>query len=176
MRAIDEPVTLIAHRREWATLAVNEIARVRTAVGVPDTDVEHIGSTAVEGLVAKPTIDLILALDNYPAPTLSLPLQSLGYEDLGEAGVPGRTYFRRRGRQDFNLHVVARHSAHWTNSLALRTYLRQSTAARQRYAQAKHQALASGAVRLLAYSDAKSSVVIQLLEEALNWQGGIHTR
>jgi hypothetical protein len=51
-----------------------------------------------------------------------------------------------------NLHLVARGKSHWVRNLALRDYLRANADARERYAQAKRYAVASGANRLLAYS------------------------
>ncbi len=72
------------------------------------------------GLIAKPIIDLMLGVDRFPpSAELQTAIERLGYEPLGEAGVPGRLYFRRRGAQHDNLHVVLKGGAHWTNNLAL---------------------------------------------------------
>ncbi len=82
-------------------------------------------------------------------------LEILGYENLGEAGIPGRIYLRLRGDRSFNLHIVERGGAQWTNNLALRDLLRRDAAARERYAAGKQAALTSAGNRLLAYSAAK---------------------
>lgn len=172
MRDVDEPVQVVEYRAEWASQASAEADRITQALGLPSEDVEHIGSTAVCGLVAKPTIDLMLGVAEYPAPSLQSSIVALGYEALGEAGVPGRLYFRLRGRASFNLHLVLKGGTHWRHNLALREYLRASSGARERYSQAKLAALSSGARTLLPYSAAKAVVVAALLQEALAGNNG----
>jgi GrpB-like predicted nucleotidyltransferase (UPF0157 family) len=168
MPDLDEPVRLVPHRPEWAQEAATEIARIAQAVSVPSAALEHIGSTAVPGLLAKPVIDLMLGVRQYPpSPSVGSAIAGLGYESLGEAGVAGRAYFRLRGAPSFNLHVVPWDGEHWRSNLALREYLRRSFPARRRYAQAKTAAWLSGPHTLLAYSAAKAAEVAQLLQEAL---------
>jgi GrpB-like predicted nucleotidyltransferase (UPF0157 family) len=130
--------------------------------------VEHIGSTAVPGLLAKPIVDLMVGLQEYPPSAEVLRcLQELGYEWLGEAGVNGRTYLRLRKSTAFNLHLVQHAGHHWNVNLALRAYLAGSASARQRYAAAKESAIAAGAHTLLAYSASKAETVQALVHEAL---------
>lgn len=91
-------------------------------------------------------------------------LQGLGYQNLGEAGVPGRIYLRLRGVEPaFNLHLLERGGAHWITNLALRNLLRSNPEAGARYAAAKARALASSDARLLGYSAAKAPLVTELL-------------
>ena len=172
MRTLDEPVHVVGHRVEWAMQAAAEAARVAQALDVAAADVEHIGSTAVPGLAAKPIVDLMLGVPGYPAPSLQPALVALGYEALGEAGVAGRAYYRLRHGASFNLHVVLKGGSHWQSNLALRNYLRSSSAARQRYTQAKQAAVAAGASTLLSYSAAKAAVVASLLQEARGGNNG----
>ena len=107
MHGLDEPVSVVSYRTEWASQAAAEAARIAQALSVAEVDVEHIGSTAVAGLAAKPTLDLMLGATVYPAPSLESALVKLGYEALGEAGVAGRSYFRLRGGgASFNVHLV----------------------------------------------------------------------
>lgn len=167
---LDEPIELVAHRAEWSSQAAIECARIVRAVG--PAQVEHIGSTAVAGLVAKPTIDLMVGVDEYPAPWLQPLLESLGYQAMGEAGVPGRSYFRRRAGPSFNVHVVPRGGTWWKQNLSLRDFLREDPLARQRYADAKQAAFAGGADTLLSYSAAKAPAIAALLQEAF----GHHNR
>ena len=161
---LDEPVTLVPYDPAWPGCYAAERTRLLQAVDLPTDSIEHIGSTAVPGLTAKPVVDMMLGVPSFPpAPDMLLRLESLGYEILGEAGVPGRVYLRSRGERDFNLHIVLLHGTHWSNNLALRDLLRCDAGARGRYAIAKQAALALGDGRLLAYSAAKHSVVLDLL-------------
>ena len=71
-----------------------------------------------------------------------------------------------RGPVNFNVHIVRRGGTHWTNNIALRDYLRENAAARETYAAAKVAALNIGRGRLLAYSEAKNSVIAELIAAA----------
>ena len=165
--ALDEEVALVAHDPAWAPAFEAERARIARTFDLAADSIEHIGSTAVAGLTAKPVIDMMLGVTSLPpAGDLLSRLEILGYENLGEEGVPGRVYLRLRGARDFNLHIVERGGTHWTNNLALRDLLRHDAAARERYAAAKQAALANGGTRLLAYSAAKHSAVAELLSVA----------
>jgi GrpB-like predicted nucleotidyltransferase (UPF0157 family) len=167
MDDLDEPVHIMDYRPQWAMEAMAEAVRIAQAIGRPVADVEHIGSTAVVGLAAKPIVDLMVGVPEYPAPSMRSALTALGYEDLGGAGVPGRTYYRLRGRPSFNVHLVLKGGDHWQRNIALRNYLRSSPTARRRYTEAKQAALSSGQTTLLAYSAAKAAVVSELMREAL---------
>lgn len=168
MPTLDEPITLSAYQIDWPARFAGEQQRLTAALSIAPAYLEHIGSTAVPGLEAKPTLDLMLGLPSYPpAACLIAGLEALGYESLGEAGVPERHYLRLRTTLSANLHLVLYNGSHWRNNLALRDYLRITPAACERYAQAKQAALASGATSLLSYSAAKAAVVRDLLEQAL---------
>lgn len=171
MPQIDESVHVVEHKPEWVAEFAVEQKRITQALAVAEADLEHIGSTAVTGLAAKPIVDLMLGAKDWPpSPELVEGICRLGYEPLGEAGVSGRLYFRLRSPIEANLHVVHKGGYHWVNNLALREYLQCNQAARERYAQAKVQAIASGATSLLAYSAAKAAAVAQLLKEAQAFQ------
>ncbi len=114
------------------------------------------------GMEAKPVVDLMLAAGSGVAEALV----SAGYQDCGEAGVPGRRYFRLRGERDFNAHVVPEGGSIWSANLALREYLRSSAEAREEYTAAKRLAMARGGGRLLAYSAEKAAVLLRLAERA----------
>jgi GrpB-like predicted nucleotidyltransferase (UPF0157 family) len=169
MNELDEPVTLVPYDPKWPDVYDQERFRIALAFGVfPSSGlIQHIGSTAVPGLVAKPVIDLMLGVRDWPPPNkLIRGVCSLGYENLGEAGVVERVYLRCRSGQHFNAHVVKRGGAHWTNNLALRDLLIRDAAAREKYAAAKIAALTKGAGRLLAYSAAKEDVIAELIARA----------
>lgn len=172
MSPLDEPVQLVPHDPRWLELAASEADRLRRALGAVAVGVEHIGSTAVPGLIAKPIIDLMVGLSRYPpAPDLLAAPRELGYEALGEAGVAGRTYLRLRGATSFNAHLVQYLGTHWKTNLALRHHLTHSASARQRYAAAKTKALSGEADTLLAYSAAKAAAMQELVLESLRSNG-----
>ena len=164
---LDEAIDLSDYDPQWPMLFDAEAQRVRS--GLPaDVTIEHIGSTAVPGLVAKPIIDIMVGTGpEHQIEAVRQALFELSYEDMGEAGVPGRIYFRRRIAAAFNIALMARGSSLWTANLALRDHLRMSADARREYSEVKRQAFNNGIRCLLAYSDYKSAVLSRLIVQAL---------
>jgi GrpB-like predicted nucleotidyltransferase (UPF0157 family) len=167
MPSYDEPIEIVEHRSEWAQDFGRERVRLIRTLGSDGEFVEHIGSTSVIGLPAKPIVDIAWGVRSFP-PAVSLIniVCELGYEFLGEAGIPGRNYFRYRGELNFNLHAMQLNGMLWQNNLVLRDYLRSSPEACRRYARVKREAIASGHTSLISYSGAKGTFLVQLLQEA----------
>lgn len=166
---LDEPINLEAPQTEWTGIFERERVDLMRALGVERALVTHIGSTAVSGLIAKPIIDIMIG--SVVEPCLDAWTEALldrGYEAMGEAGIPGRWYFRQRAAPLRNVHVVRLGGTHWVHNLAFRDYLRSTPEACARYVAAKQQAIASGATSLVAYSRAKRPIVEALLAEALS--------
>jgi GrpB-like predicted nucleotidyltransferase (UPF0157 family) len=167
---LDEPVEIADHDPYSEGRYRAERDRLRIGTGIASLRFEHIGSTAVPGLAGRPIVDLMLGAP--PASWAGLEelrarIVALGYEDLGEAGVPGRISFRRRTKlRAFNLVLVEHDGAHWRDNGALRDYLRADPEAAARYAEAKRAAVAGGARTLVAYSEAKKAVLARILNEA----------
>ena len=98
-------------------------------------------------------------------PSLRLP----DYEALGEAGVPGRLCFRKRGPVSFDAQVVELGGVLWRDALLLREYLRTHPEDRERYAAKKRETVAGGVNMLLRYSEEKAGVLLEMLERARRW-------
>jgi GrpB-like predicted nucleotidyltransferase (UPF0157 family) len=132
---IDEPITIEPYNPAWVTDFAGERAVLCHALSIEPSRVEHIGSTSVVGMQAKPIVDMMLGLDSFPLmPTVSDRLHSLGYEALGEAGVPGRLYFRKRRPNAFNVQAVLFGSPLWTDNVLLRDFLITHPVEARRYA------------------------------------------
>ena len=167
---MDEPVEITDYNPDYEGRYRGERDRVRIGLATATLKFEHIGSTAVPGLAGKPIVDLMLGA----SPTIWAALEelrprvlTLGYEDLGDAGVPGRIYFRKRtALRAFNLALVEHDGPLWRDNLAVRDYLRAHPDEAAAYAAAKRAAIAGGATTLLAYSAAKANVLAALVEKA----------
>lgn len=162
---VDEPVHVEEWKEAWHSAADAVTAECRAALGAEGLGIEHVGSTAVRGLAAKPSIDVLVGVLPGHRTAVAHRLVTHGWTHLGEAGVPGREYLRRRFAQHANIHVVEHGSGLWQDNLLLRDYLRRSADARRRYSAAKRRA-AQEAPTLLAYSRHKAAFVAQLLDEA----------
>ena len=147
----DEPVVIVDYDSEWPRLFEEERGRILGAVGPTVVALEHIGSTSVSGLAAKPIIDMLAAfrdLDDYRK--CIEPLRSLGYTYVPEfetavTGDPGARYFHKapdgspRGTAVYHLHTTALGSDFWERHLLFRDYLRSHPDTARDYAMLKRE-------------------------------------
>lgn len=167
----DEPVHLEKHNLLWKEYFINEQKRLQLNLQVDLTAIEHIGSTAISNICAKPIIDIMIGVKLFPpSQHITEKLIDLGYTALGEAGVPKRLYFRYRQLQLFNIHIIKCEGQHWNSNLALRDYLQAYPEEAKRYEEAKIQAIRAGASSLLKYSAAKSAILEELVSRGLAWR------
>jgi GrpB-like predicted nucleotidyltransferase (UPF0157 family) len=167
---IDEPIIISNYDPTWAQRFEHEKTIILRAIGDLIVKIEHFGSTAVPGLAGKPVVDILVGLKQYPMTHESIyALEQIGYEYLGEAGVSERLYFRKRKPIAFNLGAVKYDSKLWRDNLLLRDYLRCHPDARQRYEQHKRAMIVAGHNQLLAYSQQKAQLVLDLLDQAEEW-------
>src|SRR5262245_3759478 len=121
---IDEPIEISAYDPRWVSWCAEDVEELRRVLGDRLRALEHFGSTAVVGLKAKPIIDILVAPAQWPFSSADRGvLETLGYEYLGEAGVSGREYLRRRGEHATNLAVVEWGGPLWCDNITLRDYL-----------------------------------------------------
>ena len=88
--------TLVDHDPEWSQRSWRNGARIQSAIGKVSRGIEHYGSTAVDGLRAKPILDILVGvapLDDWIR--CKHPLETLGYDYAEDAGVPGHHIFGR---------------------------------------------------------------------------------
>ncbi|MCE5270266.1 EamA family transporter [bacterium] len=169
---IDEPIRVVDYDPCWPERFRAERERLTGALGSLVLGLEHVGSTAVPGLAAKPFVDLLVGVASLdlPQPALAA-MRSLGYECLGAAGVPGRVYFRRRAGADtaFNAHFVLPGSDNWLRNVLLRDYLRAHPEEAARYGALKLEIIRSGVDRLVEYGERKRALVDELRGRARAW-------
>lgn len=138
-----------------------EASRIKEALKESKITMEHFGSTSVSGMIAKPVIDILLGIEEFPPKQdLIQKIIALGYQCLGESGVSGRYYFRNRVvEQNFNIAVVLVNGELWTSNLLLRDYLRLNTAEAKAYSELKQEILKSGTNRLIEYSEKNQTLL-----------------
>jgi GrpB-like predicted nucleotidyltransferase (UPF0157 family) len=145
-------------------------ARIWPSVDGIAVRIEHIGSTAVPGLAAKPIIDIdiVVASEELKQPAIES-LDRIGYHYLGNMGVVGREAFKAQGGDDLpahNLYLVVENNKAHVDHWLLRDLLRADPEARQLYADHKRQnaVMARGDMDL--YVAAKAGLVADLLTRA----------
>lgn len=140
--------------------------RIATALGPFAAAIEHIGSTAVPGLAAKPIIDVDVLLRSaaHLAGAVSA-LGALGYEHQGNLGVPGREAFRApRGESPHHLYVCLPDRQEFGRHLAFRDHLRTHPEDAKAYAELKRKLATEFAADREAYTQAKSAFVHEILD------------
>jgi GrpB-like predicted nucleotidyltransferase (UPF0157 family) len=168
------PVELHPHSPQWAAMAHAESVRLLGALGPALLTVHHIGSTSIPGILAKPIIDLIPVATDLDSLDRAMPnIAALGYECLGESGLPGRRYCRRddavTGKRAFQLHCYAAGSPEIDRHLAFASYLRAHPVIAQDYQAEKRRAATLHPNSTYDYSDAKSAWIKRIESDALHW-------
>lgn len=170
-----KPIELLPYDPAWAQQFADERRRVEAALGSLIGAVEHIGSTAIPGLSAKPIIDLMVAVQSLDAaPRCYEPLARLGYDYIQryEAVIPHRRFFIRQVGtvRTHHLHMVEQDSPFWVEHLLFRDYLRAHPAAADAYEHLKRDLAAKFDKSREQYSDGKTEFVAMILERARKGQ------
>ena len=143
-----------------------EYAAALDAAQVRYLAIEHVGSTAVPGLAAKPIIDCDIIVDAEHVAAASAALEGLGFEPRGELGIPERWAFWEPDRlAGTNTYVVVAGSLALRNHLAFRDLLRGESQLRDEYADVKRR-VAATAVDIYEYGAGKNEIVQRILAAA----------
>nr|WP_163502673.1 GrpB family protein [Halomonas socia] len=174
-QAIDEPVQLVEYDSTWPSRYAAERDRLLERFANELIDVQHIGSTAIPGMPAKPIIDVMAGVTSMAvADTLFEPLLAYGYVTSREfnASLTDRRWFMRHahGHRIHHLHVVVHDGELWHKRLAFRDALRADTALAARYAALKRELAASHSQDREAYTQAKGDFVHSVVEPS--WDHG----
>ena len=159
-------VELTPYTPAWATMFQSERARLQHALGADALDIQHIGSTAVPGLAAKPILDLGIAVATYAVvPTCVSRLTEIGYTYRGYRG-PDQGHFFDQGpdqKLTHYLHMLMISDPGWSNYLKFRNYLIAHPASRNAYMQLKQDLASQYADDRAAYTAAKARFVQRIL-------------
>lgn len=167
--AIVEAVRLQDYDPTWPARFAAERDRLLALLPGVFIDVQHIGSTAVPGLAAKPVVDILAGVESMTvAEALAGPLCGSGYTTSAEfnAALADRKWFMRwaDGRRTHHLHVVVHGAAPWRERLRFRDELRLRPELAARYAALKAELAAAHPRDREAYTDAKAAFVQSVLQ------------
>ena len=156
-------VRIVPHRASWRDHFEEERRLLQEQIGGHVLDIQHVGSTAVPGLDAKPIIDIAVAVAS-PAviPSIRPPLCALGYIGRGDAGMVGGYLFAKERAPEVrthHLHVVAIDDPQWRNYLRFRNMLRTDGVVRTRYGELKKSLQEQFAHDRKAYTDGKHDFI-----------------
>jgi GrpB-like predicted nucleotidyltransferase (UPF0157 family) len=163
-----KPLRVVAHCDTWPADFAAVRSELIAAFAGQHILVEHIGSTSVPGLCAKPVIDVLVGADSLARIEAAIPqLQAAGYDYVSkyEAELPMRRYFVKPESQSPRVHVhaVCLGSEFWQEQLLFRDTLRADTAVRDAYAKLKLELARVHANDKAAYTDAKGPFIRDVL-------------
>jgi GrpB-like predicted nucleotidyltransferase (UPF0157 family) len=164
---LDEIVMVKDRDPRWFQRGMNERDKILRLAGGHVIAAEHIGSTGVPAIAARPIIDMLVGVKKMQEPAaLRKVLLEMGYERCGDAGTRGRAYYRRRGVLEYDLHVVKYDGPLWRDAIGFREHLRRSPAEAARWAAAKREAARAGGHSLLRYSELRASTMREIAARA----------
>ncbi|MCI4656706.1 GrpB family protein [Cryobacterium zhongshanensis] len=156
---------LVAYDERWPVIFRAHRNRLRKALGTTGVEVEHIGSTSVPGLAAKPIIDILVTVGDITAEEDYLaPLLSVGYEL--RAREPGHRLVRTSAR-DVHIHILQSGDPAIDRYLLFRNRLRADADDRSLYEATKSALLSDGFDDMNAYAEAKTDVIEAIIARAL---------
>ena len=167
-------VEVVPHDPRWRDAFEAEAKHVAAALGENVVAIHHIGSTAIPNIYAKPVVDLLVEVrDITKVDGRSSAMESLGYEVMGEYGIPGRRYFRkdnREGIRTHQIHAFEAGSAEIERHLAFRDYMIAHPVDAQRYSELKRKLAEEHSQSMDEYMDGKDGFIKEIDRRAARWR------
>ncbi|MFH0873736.1 MAG: GrpB family protein [Candidatus Komeilibacteria bacterium] len=168
----DRPYSVMPYQKDWPKQYNHEEKIINRVFGELAVSIEHIGSTSVEGMWAKPQIDILVIVNdlNTVDPLIQL-MESQGYNYQPEFCKFNERYFTRdapSGERLVSVHVMQPDNPEAQSHIYLREYLKSHPEEREIYSRVKKEAYESGADRL-EYPQKKQKVLTKILAAAKKW-------
>ena len=168
---------IVNYDSKWPEIFLKIKAELQKAITVT-SDIQHVGSTSIPGMKAKPIIDIDVGLDNWSDfEAVKRALAEIGYNHEGDRGITGREAFCRNGKVfneildtiDHHLYVCSVDNEEYKRHILFRDYLRNHTEARDRYNQIKEEILAKvGADNRAGYVQMKEEEYGEFFEDVIS--------
>lgn len=159
-------VEVVPHDITWRQMFADESIQVASALAENVVALHHIGSTAIPHIYAKPIIDLLVEVkDITKVDEQSAAMQVLGYEGMGEYGIPGRRYFRKdnkAGIRTHHVHIFQISSPEIQRHLAFRDYLIAHPKEAQEYSDLKRELSHRYTYDIDSYMDGKDAFIKEI--------------
>ena len=157
------------YNKAWKQNFIDIRAEIQDALGELALAIEHVGSTSVEGLSAKPIIDIdVVIKDESMLEYVISALQRIGYRHEGNLGIPGREAFKYDGKehlQKHHLYVCPQDSAELRRHIAFRDYLRTHPEAVREYSRIKEEGASLYPLDMAKYIEHKSPFIERIYAE-----------
>jgi GrpB-like predicted nucleotidyltransferase (UPF0157 family) len=166
---MDTPVIIEDYNSDWSSEFEREKEKLLKILGGKVFSIEHIGSTSVNGLGAKPIIDIMVGVNNLEEVDEFIePLKRIGYEFVSHKDFPERRFFRRGQWRagTHHLHIYQFESEDWDNNILFRDFLRTHPDVLNQYHQLKKELADKYLYDRVAYTKAKAPFIQNLIKKA----------
>ncbi len=161
----DDIIQLVEYQKSWDYRFQFESAMILLALGDLIKGIEHIGSTAIPGIIAKPIIDILIGIDDLKGVFTHMNvLEVLDYSYTAEGGDIKRLFFKKGSPRLFHIHFVEFESKEWRNHILFRDILQQDKGKRFRYQQLKIELAKKFPTERSKYVEGKSAFINQIIK------------
>jgi GrpB-like predicted nucleotidyltransferase (UPF0157 family) len=166
---MDKEITIEEWHPNWSKQFENEKLKLKEILSDKVISIEHIGSTSIEGLGAKPILDIAIGVNDLEVVNEFIePLKQIGYEFVYHKEFPERRFFRkgkwRAGTH--HLHFYQFEGEHWNNQILFRDYLRNNLDVLREYNQLKIDLARKYRFDRGAYTENKAPFIQKVLQKA----------
>jgi len=165
---------LVPYSSDWPVQYESESQRIRDVCGEVLLAIEHVGSTSIPNLVAKPIVDMVLGVATLEDAEKLIPsMESIGYDYPGDIGIPDdRIFGRDPGFRKFLVHVVVFESDRWNRYINFRDVLREDVNISAEYGQLKSKIVEEHPEGRGKYTELKSGFISSVLENRHQFRNG----
>lgn len=175
MHPDSEPVIVENYNPEWPHWFEELRSFLEPKLGPIVFRIEHVGSTAIPGMIAKPIIDLNIVIQISDFEEIKSWLAKIGFEHRGDLGIVGREAFLltdlrlKKGLPPHHLYVCDIDNEELKRQIAFRDYLREHKEDAAKYSEIKIHLVKKYSGNRVQYIDGKDHLVKEILERALQW-------
>ena len=158
---------LSPYSQKWKVLYEKEAEKIKSVISDFIIDIQHIGSTAIPGMIAKPIIDIAVMISSLDkAKDLIMPLSALGYYYDKSASSSERYFFRKDEPVQYHLSLTAPNVSFWRRQILFRDYLINHPSMAKKYEELKLRMIEKDPTGRKDYLNKKSPFVKKVLELA----------
>lgn len=165
-------IEVIAHKRKWSRLFKKEAKRLSSILKNEIMLIEHIGSTSIPRLAAKPTIDILIGVKSiYKIDNYNQAMQKLGYIAKGEFGIINRRFFIKPSEQqrDYHVHIFATDNLELWRHINFKRYMIAHSNEIKPYAELKRKLAEQFPYDIESYINGKKDYITELDKKARHW-------
>jgi GrpB-like predicted nucleotidyltransferase (UPF0157 family) len=167
-------VEVVPHNPNWCGAFETESKQIADALGENAIAIQHIGSTSIATIHAKPIIDILVAVRSIDKVNdRNSAMQAIGYACMGEFGISDRRFFRKdnaAGIRTHHIHTFEINSAQIDRHLAFRDYLNAHPEAAREYSELKQALAQKYPTDIQGYMDGKDGFIKEIDRQAAHWR------